>query len=113
MKFSNEKNKGWTLILISAVCEIIWAICIDFTQGLRVMTWNAVVVLFLAISVVLLSMSIKTGINLSTAYAVWTGIGIVGTVVISAIMGLDVITAMTMVGLVLIIAGSVGLKTVD
>ena len=59
MKFSNEKNKGWTLILISAVCEIIWAICIDFTQGLRVMTWNAVVVLFLAISVVLLSMSIR------------------------------------------------------
>lgn len=45
------------------------------------MIWNTAVVLFLAINVVLLSTSIKTGIYLSTACAALTGIGIVGTVV--------------------------------
>ena len=73
-------------------------------------TWDIVTVVFLALSMVCLEWPMKHGIAFTTAYAVWIGVGVGLTVIVSAVLGLDDFNWLMGVFLVVVLAGVVGLK---
>lgn len=101
---------GWTLIILGGVFQIVWAIGLDYTNGFTHLLWDALVVVFVFLSIWCLSAAMRTDIPVSTAYTVWIGLGVVGTIVVSAILGLEAINVFTAVFLAVIVAGVVGLK---
>ncbi len=99
----------WTCLIIAGLLEIGWAIGMKYTEGFTRLWPTVGTAICLIVSFFLLSYSIKT-IPMGTAYAVWTGIGAAG----AAFFGMLVFGESREVGrivcLVLIVAGTVGLK---
>jgi quaternary ammonium compound-resistance protein SugE len=88
----------------------VWAIGLDYTNGFTDPLWDAIVVIFLFLSIWCLSFPMKTGIPVSTSYTVWIGLGVIGTIIVSAILGLEIITLPMALFLAVIVGGVVGLK---
>lgn len=101
---------GWLWIILGGAFQIVWAIGLEYTDSFTVIVWDIIVVVFLIISMMCLSWGMKAGIQMSTAYAVWIGIGVVGTIITSAALGIETITLPMTLALMLIIAGVIGLK---
>ena len=101
---------GWLVIVLGGVLQIVWAIGLDFSEGFTDLLWDAIVVVFLFLSIWCLSFAMKSSIPVSTAYTVWIGLGVVGTIVVSAAMGLETIGLTMMVFLGITIVGIIGLK---
>jgi quaternary ammonium compound-resistance protein SugE len=102
-------NQYWIMLLIAAGLEIIWAVGLKYTEGFTRLWPSLGTVMAMAASMYLLARA-ATGISIGTAYAVWTGIGAVGT----AIVGMYLLNESRDLGRVvcigLIIVGVVGLK---
>jgi quaternary ammonium compound-resistance protein SugE len=101
--------KSWILLFIAGVFEMIWAIGIKYTDGFTRLKPSILVLLAMAVSVYLLSLSVKT-IPIGTAYAVWTGIGAASTVIMGIILFNEPLTIIRMFFIFLIIIAIVGLK---
>ncbi len=100
---------SWVILIIAALFEISWAIGLKFTDGFSRL-WPSVATIFaLAISVGLLGIATKS-IPIGTAYAVWTGIGAVGTVLCGIVFLGDPATPTRLICLGFIIVGILGLK---
>jgi len=100
---------AWTLLFIAGLFEIAWAIGLKYTDGFSKLVPSALTVAAMIASVVLLGLAMKQ-LPVGTAYAVWTGIGTVGTVILGiALMG-DPATPLRLVCLSLIVLGISGLK---
>ena len=100
---------AWIILVIAGLFETGWAVGLKYTEGFTRLwptVWTAVA---LVISMALLGWSIKT-LPLGTAYAVWTGIGAVGTVIVGIILFKEPATVARLVCVGLIVAGIVGLK---
>lgn len=100
---------AWTILLIAGLFEIAWAVGLKFTDGFSRLWPSVGTVLALIISVYLLEIAARS-IPIGTAYAVWTGIGAVGTVVCGILFFGDPTTLLRMFFLGLIIVGILGLK---
>jgi quaternary ammonium compound-resistance protein SugE len=70
---------AWILLLLAGVCEVVWAVCSKHANGFTRFWPSAMTIVFNIVSVVLLILAMKR-LPLGTSYAVWTGIGAVGTV---------------------------------
>jgi quaternary ammonium compound-resistance protein SugE len=101
---------GWMVIVLGGLFQIVWAIGLDFTNGFTDPLWDAIVVIFLFMSIWCLSFPMKTGIPVSTSYTVWIGLGVVGTILVSAFLGLETISPVMALFLAVIVGGVVGLK---
>lgn len=100
---------AWLVLLISAVLEAVWATALSQSNGLTVLVPSVVFFVATVLSVVGLGWSMRT-IPTGTAYAVWTGIGAVLTVVWAAVTGAEPLSPLKVVFLAGIIACVVGLK---
>lgn len=100
---------SWTLLIIAGLLEIGWAIGLKYTQGFTRFWPSAGTVAAIVISLAMLGLAMRT-IPVGTAYAVWTGIGTVGTVILGVLLFSEPVTAMRSLCVVLIVAGIVGLK---
>jgi quaternary ammonium compound-resistance protein SugE len=100
---------AWIILLIAGVFEIGWAVGLKFTEGFTKPIPTALTAISLVLSMVLLGWSVKT-LPLGTAYAVWTGVGAVGTAIVGIILFKEPATAARLVCLGLIVAGILGLK---
>lgn len=100
---------SWICLIIAGICEVVWAIMLKYSDGFTKLIPSALTVIFLIISMVLLEQSIK-GIPLGTAYACWTAIGAVGTVVVGMLFLNESTSIIRMFFLFLVIVGIVGLK---
>jgi quaternary ammonium compound-resistance protein SugE len=99
----------WTLLFFAGLFEVAWAIGLKYTDGFSKLVPSALTVAAMIASVVLLGLAMKQ-LPVGTAYAVWTGIGTVGTVILGiALMG-DPATPLRLVCLSLIVLGIAGLK---
>lgn len=99
----------WILLSLAAVFEIAWAIGLKFTEGFT-RPWPTVgTVSALVISVLLLGSAAKT-LPIGTAYAVWTGVGAAGTVIMGMVLLGDPVDMKRLVCVSLILMGVVGLK---
>lgn len=72
---------SWLYLILAAFCEITFAGSLKLTQNFTNLKWSVIFVAFYVLSIVLLNKAVQT-IPIGTAYAIWTGIGAAGTVLI-------------------------------
>lgn len=100
---------SWLLLLLAGLFEVAWAVGLKYTDGFTRWLPSVLTVAAMVASVVLLGLSLKT-LPLGTAYAVWTGIGTVGTALLGIALFAEPATAARLACMALIVAGIVGLK---
>jgi quaternary ammonium compound-resistance protein SugE len=100
---------AWAILFLAGLFEIAWAVGLKSTQGFSKFWPSVGTVLAMAISLALLGIALRT-LPLGTAYAVWTGIGAVGTVILGIALFGEPATAGRLACAGLIVAGIVGLK---
>ena len=100
---------AWIILFIAGLFEIGWAVGLKFTEGFTRPIPIALTAISLVLSMGLLGWAVKT-LPLGTAYAVWTGIGAVGTAIVGIMVFKEPATAARLVCLGLIVAGILGLK---
>ena len=99
----------WLLLVIAGLFEIAWALGLKYTDGFTRFWPTVGTVLALIVSVGLLGLAAKS-LPIGTAYAVWTGIGAVGTVLLGILLLGDPATPLRLACLGLILTGIIGLK---
>ena len=99
----------WALLFIAGLCEIGWALGLKYSDGFSRPVPAVLTVATAAISVVILSHAMRT-IPVGTAYAVWSGIGALGTAIFAVILFAEPVNAMRVLGILLIVAGIAALK---
>ena len=102
---------AWILLFFAGLFEIGWAIGLKYTEGFTRLTPSLLTVASMIVSLGLLGLALKT-LPVGTAYAVWTGIGTVGTAMLGIWLLGEPATAMRLACIGLIVAGIVGLKLV-
>jgi quaternary ammonium compound-resistance protein SugE len=100
---------AWWILLLAGLFEIGWAIGLKYTDGLTRLWPTVATGMALAASMALLALAVRD-IPLGTAYAVWTGIGAVGAVILGIVLFGESASAGRMACLALIVGGIVGLK---
>jgi quaternary ammonium compound-resistance protein SugE len=103
---------SWTYLFIAGLLEIVWAIGLKYTDGFSKLMPSVITIAAMIASIVFLAFALKT-IPVGTGYAVWTGIGAVGTAILGIILFAEPLTAARIGCIVLIVAGIVGLKIVS
>lgn len=102
---------AWLVLFLAGLFEIGWAIGLKYTDGFTRLWPSLWTVAAMAISVVLLGIAVRQ-LPIGTAYAVWTGIGAVGTAILGIALFGDPATVARLACIGLIVAGIVGLKLV-
>ena len=100
---------AWAILILAGVFEVIWAYSMKMSEGFTRLTPSVVTIIFMILSVVLLSMSMRT-LPLGTAYTVWTGIGAMGSFILGIMVLNEPMTAMRMIAAILIVSGLVLMK---
>jgi quaternary ammonium compound-resistance protein SugE len=99
----------WIVIIIAGLFETGWAIGLKYTDGFTRLWPTVWTVLSMAVSLYLLGIAMKS-LPVGTAYAVWVGIGAVGTVLLGIVLLDEPANAPRLISVALIIAGIIGLK---
>jgi quaternary ammonium compound-resistance protein SugE len=100
---------AWLLLLIAGVLEVGWAIGLKYTDGFTRLWPSVFTLLSMLLSVVLLGIAMKS-LPVGTSYAVWVGVGAVGTAILGIALFGEPANIGRLVSLGLIVAGIVGLK---
>lgn len=100
---------AWLLLFVAGLLEVGWAIGLKYTEGFTRMWPTVGTVTAMVLSVALLGVAMRT-LPVGTAYAVWTGIGAVGTVILGIVLFGEPATAARLACVALIVSGIVGLK---
>ena len=100
---------AWLYLFFAGLFEMAWAIGLKYTEGFTRLWPTVATLAAMAVSMTLLGVAVKT-LPVGTAYAVWVGIGAVGTVILGiAVLG-EPVNAARIVSVSLIVAGIIGLK---
>ena len=102
---------AWLVLLAAGLCEIGWAVGMKYTEGFSRLWPSVWTVALMIASVVLLGWALKV-LPLGTAYAIWTGIGAVGTAILGIYLFDEPRDVLRLVCIALIVAGIIGLKLV-
>ena len=100
---------AWILLTLAGLFEIGWAIGLKYTEGFTRPLPTILTVAAKVISVVLLGLAIRS-LPVGTAYAIWTGIGTVGTVILGIVLFAEPASALRLGCIAMIVAGIIGLK---
>jgi quaternary ammonium compound-resistance protein SugE len=100
---------NWTLLVLAGLCEVAWAIGLKNTEGFTRPLPTVGTISAMLISIWLLGIAMKS-LPVGTAYAVWVGIGAVGTAILGIILLNESANPARLVSLGVIVAGIVGLK---
>jgi quaternary ammonium compound-resistance protein SugE len=102
---------AWLILVVAGLLEVGWAIGLKHTAGFTRLVPTLLTALSMLASLGLLGLALKS-LPLGTAYAVWTGIGTVGTVVLGMLLYGEPATVARLACIALILGGIVGLKAV-
>ncbi len=100
---------AWVYLLFAGLLEIGWAVGLKYTEGFTRPMPTVVTIVSMAASLGLLGLALRT-LPLGTAYAIWTGIGTVGTVVVGMLVLGESTAVLRLLCVGLIVSGIVGLK---
>lgn len=100
---------AWVFLLIAGILEVVWAIGIKYSEGFTKLWPSLATIAALIMSLVFLSRTLET-LPLGTAYAIWTGIGAVGTAVMGMILFDESRDLVRVLSILLIVVGIIGLK---
>jgi quaternary ammonium compound-resistance protein SugE len=102
---------AWLVLVAAGLLEIGWAIGLKYTEGFTRLVPSVLTLAAMAGSIILLGLALKS-LPIGTAYAVWTGIGAVGTALLGIALLGEPATAARLASIGLIVAGIIGLKLV-
>lgn len=100
---------AWILLMMAGLLEVGWAIGLKSAEGFTKFWPSAATLILMSFSFLFLSMALKT-LPVGTAYAIWTGIGAVGTALLGIFLFGEAATTGRLLSIVLIVAGIAGLK---
>jgi quaternary ammonium compound-resistance protein SugE len=100
---------SWLILFLAGLFEVIWAVGLKYTEGFTKLTPTLVTLAAMGVSFYLLSIALRT-LPLGAAYAVWVGIGALGTAIAGIILFHETVTPFKLISLLLVVAGIVGLK---
>lgn len=100
---------AWIFLLVAGLCEMVFVVMMKLSEGFKKLKFSLLTVLFMIASFFLLSLSLKT-IPIGTGYAIWTGIGAVGSVVMGMILFKEKKSVLKLLFIAMIVAGVIGLK---
>lgn len=100
---------AWLYLVTAGVFEIFWAVGIKYCDGLKITFPLVLVIISMGLSIIFLGLATKT-IPMSIAYAIWTGIGIVGVFAYGLLILKDPISTSSIVFVGMILIGIIGLK---
>ncbi|MBK9247162.1 MAG: quaternary ammonium compound efflux SMR transporter SugE [Ignavibacteria bacterium] len=99
----------WVTLIIAGLLEIGWAVGIKYSEGFTKLIPSLLTVIGMILSFFFLSISLKT-LPLGTAYAIWTGIGAIGTAVLGIVLFQEPRDIARILCILLIVVGIIGLK---
>jgi quaternary ammonium compound-resistance protein SugE len=104
-----SRTVAWSALLTAGVLDVLWAVSMKYADGYSKLGWSILSLLLLATFVFLLGRSLQV-LPVGTAYAVWTGIGAVGTVFMGVALFGESLDAVRIGCIALVLLGIVGLK---
>jgi quaternary ammonium compound-resistance protein SugE len=99
----------WIILILAGLLEVVWAVGLKYTEGFTRLIPSALTLAAMAGSVGLLGLALRT-LPLGTAYAIWTGIGTVGTVLYGIVMLNEPASVVRLTCIAMIVGGIIGLK---
>jgi len=105
-------SMAWLALLLAGTLEIIWALGLKYSQGFTRFWPSVATLVAIVLSFAALGVSLR-GVPFGTAYAVWTGIGAAGTVIVGVLWLGDPHNPGRIVSVTLVIAGIIGLKLAE
>jgi quaternary ammonium compound-resistance protein SugE len=103
---------AWVYLFFAGLFEVGWAIGLKYTEGFTKLVPSVLTIAAMVVSLGLLGLALKT-LPVGTAYAVWTGVGAVGTAALGIYLFAEPATAARLASIGLIVAGIIGLKLVS
>jgi len=103
---------AWFYLLIAGLLEVGWAIGLKYTEGFSRLWPSLATIAAMILSLGFLGLALKT-LPVGTAYAIWTGVGAVGTAILGIYLFAEPANAMRLACIALIVSGIVGLKLVS
>ncbi|CDG90588.1 quaternary ammonium compound efflux SMR transporter SugE [Xenorhabdus bovienii] len=100
---------SWLILLVAGLLEVVWAVGLKYTQGFSRLMPSLITISAMMVSIGLLAYAMKN-LPAGTAYAVWTGIGAVGTAIFGIMVFGESANFARILSLGLIVAGIIGLK---
>jgi len=100
---------SWLLLVVAGLLEVVWAVGLSYTHGFTRLVPSLITAVGLIVSMILLALALRD-IPVGTGYAVWVGIGAVGTAVVGMVALDEPVTPARIACLALIVGGIVGLK---
>jgi quaternary ammonium compound-resistance protein SugE len=104
-----SRTTAWAFLLAAGVLDVLWAIAMKYADGYSRIGWSILSLALLAAFVFLLGRSLQV-LPVGTAYAVWTGIGAVGTVLLGAMLFSESLDPLRIGCIALVVIGIAGLK---
>lgn len=103
---------AWAILFVAGLFEVGWAIGLKYADGFTRLWPSVWTLVSMVISVVLLSLAVRS-LPIGTGYAVWTGIGTVGTAILGIVLFAEPVTTARIGCITLVVAGILGLKLAE
>ena len=100
---------AWLCLCIAGVMEVFWSTCMKFSHGFTDLKFSVLTIVGMIVSFAFLSQATKV-LPMGTAYAIWTGIGALGSVIVGIVVFREPVTALRLFFVAMLLAGIVGLK---
>ena len=100
---------AWIFLVVAGLMEVLWSTSLKLSHGFTQLGYSVLTVAGMVVSFLFLAQAMKT-LPLGTAYAVWTGIGAVGAVIVGIVFFREAVTLPRMVFVALLLIGLLGLK---
>jgi quaternary ammonium compound-resistance protein SugE len=100
---------NWLILFVAGLIEVVWAVGLKYTDGFTRLWPSVGTAVAMAISTVLLAIALKT-LPVGTGYAIWVGIGAIGTAIAGIVLFGESVSTLKIVSIVLLVAGMAGLK---
>ena len=100
---------AWIYLLLAGILEVVWSTCLKYSNGFTVLPYTVATIIGTIFSFIFLSQSTKV-LPLGTSYAIWTGIGAFGAVIVGIILFKEPFTVQRIFFAALLLIGIIGLK---
>lgn len=99
----------WVYLLVAGGLEVFWSTCLKLSEGFSVLRFSILTVIGMIFSFLFLSQATKT-LPLGTSYAIWTGIGALGAVIVGVLLFKESVSPLRLMFVALLLIGIIGLK---
>ncbi|HEY8424960.1 MAG TPA: quaternary ammonium compound efflux SMR transporter SugE [Limnochordales bacterium] len=107
-----SNGTAWAYLVVAGLLEVAWATSMKHSEGFRHLWPSVATIVLMMLSFALLSLAMRT-LPLGTAYAVWTGIGAVGSVLVGMLLMGESREPLRLASIALILLGITGLRLLD